>query len=44
VIKGDTTVIYPRDATRLVGKHGLDGGPFDVREFIAHDSSPSSQV
>jgi len=23
----DTTVIYPRDATRIGGQHGIDGGP-----------------
>jgi hypothetical protein len=31
---------YPRNATRLVGQHQLDGKPFIIGEFIAHDSSP----
>jgi hypothetical protein len=26
--------------TRLVRQHRLDGGPFIVGEFVAHDSSP----
>lgn len=30
----------PRNATRLVRQHRLDGGPFVVGEFVAHDSSP----
>src|SRR6185437_869607 len=36
----DTTVVHPRNATRLVRQHGLDGNPFMIGEFIAHDSSP----
>src|SRR5262245_45291572 len=36
----DTSVVYPRNATRLVRQHGLDGGPFIISEFVAHDSSP----
>jgi hypothetical protein len=36
----DATVVYPRNATRLVGQHRLDGSPFIIGEFIAHDSSP----
>src|SRR5262249_13571224 len=34
----DTTVIHPRHATRLVRQHRLDGSPFVVGKFIAHDS------
>ena len=29
-----------RKATRLVRQHRLDGNPFIVGEFVAHDSSP----
>jgi hypothetical protein len=36
----DTTVVYPRNATRLVRQHGLDGNPFIISEFVAHDLSP----
>jgi hypothetical protein len=36
----NTTVIHPRNSTRLVGQHRLDRGPFIVGEFIAHDSTP----
>lgn len=36
----DTAVVYPGNATRLVRQHGLDGDPFVVGEFLAHDSSP----
>src|SRR5215831_20118839 len=36
----DTTVVYPRNATRLVGQHRPYGSPFIVGEFVAHDSSP----
>jgi hypothetical protein len=36
----DTSVVYPRNATRLIRQHGLDGKPFIVGEFVAHDSSP----
>src|SRR5215471_4423671 len=36
----DTSVVYPRNATRLVRQHGLDGDPFIISEFVAHDSSP----
>src|SRR5258706_12163827 len=36
----DTTVIHPRNATRLVRQHRLDGTPFMIGEFIAHDSRP----
>jgi hypothetical protein len=32
--------VYPRNATRLIRQHGLDGKPFIVGEFVAHDSSP----
>jgi hypothetical protein len=35
----DTTVVNPRNATRLVRQHGLDGNPFIIGEFVAHDSS-----
>src|SRR4051812_46947332 len=37
----DTTVIHSWHAARLVGQQLLDGGPFLVGEFVAHDSSPS---
>ena len=36
----NTTVIHPRNATRLVRQHRLDGCPFVVSKFVAHDSSP----
>jgi len=36
----DTTVVNPRNAARLVRQHGLDGSPFLVGEFVAHDSIP----
>src|SRR5438128_9347952 len=36
----DTTVVHPRNATRLVRQHRLDGNPFMIGEFVAHDSSP----
>jgi hypothetical protein len=35
----DTSVVYPRNATRLAWQHGLDGNPFIISEFVAHDSS-----
>jgi len=37
----DTPIVYPRNLTRFFGQHRLDGGPFIIGEFIAHDSSPS---
>jgi hypothetical protein len=40
----DTTVVNPRNATRLVRQHGLDGNPFIIGEFVAHDSSPSLEA
>src|SRR5665213_3458746 len=40
----DTTVICPRNATRLVGQHRFDGNPFIVGEIVTHDSSPSLGV
>ena len=36
----DTSVVYPRNATRPIRQHGLDGSPFTIREFVAHGSSP----
>ncbi|SDC63998.1 multidrug efflux pump [Bradyrhizobium brasilense] len=36
----DSSVVDPRNATRLVRQHRLDGDPFMVGEFVAHDSSP----
>src|SRR5262245_46390218 len=33
--------LAPRDAARLVGQRRLDGSPFLVEEFVAHDSAPS---
>jgi len=40
----DTSIAYPRNATRLVRQHGLDGSPFIISEFVAHDSSPQFEV
>src|SRR5579862_2677914 len=40
----DTSVVDPRNATRLVRQHRLDGKPFIVGEFVAHDSTPSLGV
>jgi hypothetical protein len=37
----DTTVAYPRNATRLVGQHRLYGNPFKIGEFITRDVSPA---
>src|SRR5438445_8885286 len=37
----DTTVIYPWHTARLVRQQRLDGSPFLVGEFVAHDSAPS---
>lgn len=39
-----TTVVNPRDATRLVRQQGLDGNPFIIGEFVARDSSPSFEA
>src|ERR1700753_3413743 len=36
----DTTVINSWNASRLVRQHRLNGKPFIVREFVAHDSAP----
>ena len=36
----DTSVVHPRNATRLVRQHRPDGNPFTIGEFVAHDSSP----
>src|SRR4051812_27381806 len=36
-------VIHPWHAAWLIGQHGLNGGPFRVGEFVAHDSSPRSE-
>ena len=36
----DTSVVHPRNATRLVRQHRPYGSPFIVGEFVAHDSSP----
>lgn len=36
----DTPIVRPWYATRFVRQHRLDGHPFVVGEFIAHDSSP----
>ena len=36
----DAAVVHPRNATRLVRQHRLDGDPFIIGEFVAHDSSP----
>jgi hypothetical protein len=32
------TVINAPNAARLVRQHQLDGGPFIIAEFVAHDS------
>jgi len=34
----DAAVIHPWHAAGLVGQHRLDGTPFLVGEFVAHDS------
>ncbi|MGY3621709.1 hypothetical protein [Bradyrhizobium sp. USDA 10063] len=42
-----TLIVYsvtPGNPTRLVGKDGLDTGPFIIGEFMAHDSKPSLGV
>src|SRR5258708_3173870 len=36
----DTTVVHPRNGTRLVRQHRLDSNPFIIGEFVAHDLSP----
>jgi hypothetical protein len=36
----DAPVIHPWHAARLVRQHRLDGCPFVVGKFVAHDSSP----
>ena len=36
----DATVVHPSKAAGLVRLHGLDGDPFVIGEFVAHDSSP----
>ncbi len=40
----DTSVVRPRNATRLVRQHRPYGSPFVVGEFVANDSSPSLGV
>ena len=37
----DAAVIHSWHAARLVRQHRLDGSPFVVGEFVAHDSAPS---
>src|SRR5262249_42944996 len=37
----NAAVIHSRHAARLIGQHRLDGSPFIVGEFVAHDSIPS---
>src|ERR1044072_1251966 len=32
------TIIYAPNAARLVRQHRLDGGPFVIAEFVAHES------
>ena len=39
-----TSVVYPRNATRLIRQHGLDSNPFMISEFVTHDSSPQFGV
>ena len=34
----DTAVVHAGHAARLVRQHRLDGSPFKVGEFVAHDS------
>jgi hypothetical protein len=36
----EDTPVVRRNATRLVRQHRLDGSPFIIGEFVAHDSSP----
>ena len=40
----DAAVIHSWHAARLIGQHRLDGNPFFVGEFVAHDSTPSLGV
>jgi hypothetical protein len=35
----DPAIIHPWHAARLIGQHRLDGSPFLVGEFVAHDGS-----
>src|SRR5215471_11443030 len=37
----DAAVIHSWHTARLIGQHRLDGNPFVVGEFVAHDSGPS---
>ena len=37
----DAAVIHSWHAARFIGQHRLDGNPFVVGEFVAHDSAPS---
>src|ERR1700757_2279340 len=39
----DTAVIHPRNPSRLVRQHRVDGSPFIIGEFVAHDSSPACE-
>src|ERR1700747_898585 len=36
----NTPIIHSRHAARLIRQHRLNGRPFIIREFVAHDSSP----
>jgi len=36
----DTSVVYPRNATRLIRQHGLDGNPF-VKRTLTNRQSPA---
>src|SRR5262249_50554954 len=36
----DAAVIHSWHAARLIGQHRLDGNPFFVGEFVAHDFDP----
>jgi len=34
----DAPIVHARHATRFVRQERLDGGPFKIGEFVAHDS------
>ena len=40
----DTSVVYQRNATRLVWQHRSYGGPFIVGEFVAHVDPPVWEI
>lgn len=34
-----TSVVYPKNAARIVRQHGLDGKSFVIGEFVTHDAT-----